>query len=245
MVDARHIEIAYSLTPEDATELLLESSKHLPDHVHARRRVMGVQRQTIISAGLIALCCLYGSWRLLTSGHTFTGSSLLVLAALQFMIFARFARPSWYERETAQQLHGALSRGDYEWIRGDYRLIVNSAGVRSIGPYGEMHTRWAGIDRILRNEQLIMIILRSRLAHIVPCRSFSDRAEFERFFALSNALQREYGQHPIAICARYLADRDAPCVSCGYNLRNVQFDRCPECGELIDINELKARQREA
>jgi hypothetical protein len=28
----------------------------------------------------------------------------------------------------------------------------------------------------------------------------------------------------------YLAERDIPCPVCGYNLRNLHSDRCPECG---------------
>jgi hypothetical protein len=32
----------------------------------------------------------------------------------------------------------------------------------------------------------------------------------------------------------FLADRDAPCPSCAYNLRGLAFDRCPECNrELV------------
>jgi hypothetical protein len=30
--------------------------------------------------------------------------------------------------------------------------------------------------------------------------------------------------------AQFLADRDQPCVGCGYNLRGLATDRCPECG---------------
>jgi hypothetical protein len=31
----------------------------------------------------------------------------------------------------------------------------------------------------------------------------------------------------------FLADRDEPCPQCGYNLRNLQSGRCPECGQAI------------
>src|SRR4051794_28546487 len=29
----------------------------------------------------------------------------------------------------------------------------------------------------------------------------------------------------------FLAGRDAPCPGCGYNLRDLTGDRCPECGQ--------------
>jgi len=33
----------------------------------------------------------------------------------------------------------------------------------------------------------------------------------------------------------FLAERDVPCPSCGYNLRDLKEARCPECGEAIDL----------
>ena len=31
----------------------------------------------------------------------------------------------------------------------------------------------------------------------------------------------------------FLAGRDAPCPNCGYNLRDLTGDRCPECGQAL------------
>lgn len=31
----------------------------------------------------------------------------------------------------------------------------------------------------------------------------------------------------------YLKDRGAPCPGCGYDLRNLTSDRCPECGQQL------------
>lgn len=33
----------------------------------------------------------------------------------------------------------------------------------------------------------------------------------------------------------YLADRDEPCPRCGYNLRQLQSLRCPECGDALRL----------
>lgn len=38
----------------------------------------------------------------------------------------------------------------------------------------------------------------------------------------------------------YLADRDAPCPVCGYNMRGLATSTCPECGRRI---ELRLRRR--
>lgn len=38
-----------------------------------------------------------------------------------------------------------------------------------------------------------------------------------------------------------LADRDAACPRCGYNLRGLKGERCPECGEPVSLESLENR----
>lgn len=40
----------------------------------------------------------------------------------------------------------------------------------------------------------------------------------------------------------YLHEREAPCPRCGYNLRDLQADGCPECGEQLVLQLGAARQ---
>jgi len=39
--------------------------------------------------------------------------------------------------------------------------------------------------------------------------------------------------HDAAILKLFLEDRDQPCPQCGYNLRDLAGNKCPECGEEI------------
>jgi len=41
--------------------------------------------------------------------------------------------------------------------------------------------------------------------------------------------------------SEFLADRDVPCPGCGYNLRGVATDKCPECGAVLEL-EIKRRR---
>jgi hypothetical protein len=45
--------------------------------------------------------------------------------------------------------------------------------------------------------------------------------------------------------AAFLARRDHPCPQCEYNLRDLQGNRCPECGEelVLRVNMAEPRQR--
>jgi hypothetical protein len=42
----------------------------------------------------------------------------------------------------------------------------------------------------------------------------------------------------------FLVDQDVPCPQCGYNLRNLRAERCPECGEqlVLRVNVAEPRQ---
>ena len=41
----------------------------------------------------------------------------------------------------------------------------------------------------------------------------------------------------------FLAGRDAPCPSCGYNLGGLQSGCCPECGRGVSVEQLRAAAR--
>ena len=41
--------------------------------------------------------------------------------------------------------------------------------------------------------------------------------------------------HQPPLLTRFLADRDVACPRCGYNLRNLTGDRCPECGDALRL----------
>ena len=51
--------------------------------------------------------------------------------------------------------------------------------------------------------------------------------------------------NPDALLQRYLANRDVPCPQCRYNLRDLTGNRCPECGEELELRVSPAEPRQA
>ena len=43
---------------------------------------------------------------------------------------------------------------------------------------------------------------------------------------------------------RFLSERDVDCPACGYNLRQLKSDRCPECGDPLELSLRLVEQRQ-
>ncbi len=52
-------------------------------------------------------------------------------------------------------------------------------------------------------------------------------------------MRTERGAEPDGALREYLATRDVPCPSCGYNLRGVPASTCPECAMPLDLEIVK------
>lgn len=51
------------------------------------------------------------------------------------------------------------------------------------------------------------------------------------------------GESPTNACAAFLAEHDADCPNCGYNLRGVKSGTCPECAHAITFGAIVKRYR--
>ena len=56
---------------------------------------------------------------------------------------------------------------------------------------------------------------------------------------MNQAGSERHAEHHSAL-REYLADHDAPCPSCGYNLRGAELPWCPECGRSIALSDVRA-----
>jgi hypothetical protein len=65
---------------------------------------------------------------------------------------------------------------------------------------------------------------------------------------MEQTLESTAGETPPAVDPQLLGfvhDRDVLCPGCGYNLRNLRNDRCPECGEQLELGLRLAEPRQA
>ena len=57
----------------------------------------------------------------------------------------------------------------------------------------------------------------------------------------ADATEHAEGSDPLLL--QFLAERDARCPDCHYNLRDLTHDRCPECGQVLRLELAMARPR--
>lgn len=48
-------------------------------------------------------------------------------------------------------------------------------------------------------------------------------------------VQPDRAEQADSLLEQYLADRDVPCPVCGYNLRGLDSQKCPECGMRLEL----------
>jgi hypothetical protein len=59
------------------------------------------------------------------------------------------------------------------------------------------------------------------------------------------SVEQDAAFSPSSLLIAYLSGSDVPCPQCAYNLRNLQGNRCPECGEelVLRVNRADPRQK--
>jgi hypothetical protein len=115
---------------------------------------------------------------------------------------------------------------------------VDADGVYIKTPSREMKLSWRLVS-VHRISGYVLISHRPPDGTIIPEKAFGGAPEATQFVEQATAWWRE-GQLPAAQrLARYLADRDAKCPRCAYNLRGLASDRCPECGETFSVESLQ------
>lgn len=52
---------------------------------------------------------------------------------------------------------------------------------------------------------------------------------------MAEPVNEQHAEPSGGLLVHFLADRDEPCPSCGYNLRDLRSAACPECGQPLNV----------
>ena len=116
------------------------------------------------------------------------------------------------------------------------RLTVTGDGVRHESGETMVFTPWEHYEAIHETPSLIVSCGRSGGEGFVPKRCLGSGEEAKARAEQIKAWARARGGTQEATLFALLADRDARCADCGYNLRGVRSTVCPECGVPIEVH---------
>ncbi len=185
-----------------------------------------------------------GGWKLFSVGDPF--AMVLCMSGLGFAApLYQLVRRNPYATAMRRFTSEALKRGDYDLILGNRTLVLASEGFISKGEFDEFRCAWTMVSRIFETAEQVLFFIYGGTGIIVPKREFAS-LEFARNFASDAERLRwaETARRPDPLRA-YLAENDASCPRCRYNLRGVTRAICPECGTFLDVAELREASRQA
>jgi hypothetical protein len=118
---------------------------------------------------------------------------------------------------------------------GPQSLTISADGLALSTTHHDITQRWSGITDIRETPGAIYFNRIDRVCYIVPRRIFESPAAAESTLARAREWLDRRGHGNRRRILDYLAEHDAPCPNCTYNLRGMTTPRCPECGHEPDI----------
>jgi len=151
-----------------------------------------------------------------------------------------FGKTAWnYDRAIERSLRNRIDRGELGGDRGDETLSLTDEGAVFANSSATGCYRWGrGIEAIAQTESLILLYTAVGSAFVIPIRAFPSPAHAKEFVRVARAQLEACGGSPrMRELRSFLADRNAPCPACGYGLRGLVGNRCPECGTQVAVQD--------
>lgn len=116
---------------------------------------------------------------------------------------------------------------------GRYAVRFDNDGISVKTAYFEAVFRWHLLRRIESNDSAMMVFSLSGLLIRVPARAFGDQAEFRDACDAVIAQLKSRGCDEASRLLAFARESIPHCPACGYDRRDLDSLRCPECGNEI------------
>ena len=194
----------------------------------------------ILGAPLIALLFAFLISKISNGGITFL-EGLAIGVAAAIMITWGVSRIN-YTDVAKKRAREQVKRMDFSGWTGRVTFRAERSGVEIVMPTKSMTLAWTAVDPTEVGSYVLLRVSGGG-GVIVPKSHFSTAEDAARFFQDLRAWWTEGQLTEPQRIARYLVDRDVACPHCGYNLRGIITDQCPECGSHLTIAALTAAQQ--
>lgn len=166
-----------------------------------------------------------------------------VLASIGFVVITAGLIRWWRgsERQAiARKIRSTPLSVDELMLLGPHSVSIRHDGCSVATPHSSASFPASSFDTVNVLESLVVLALLPRQVYIIPksafvspdaCREFSDRASamFAKF------------RDPAGFVQSLLQHEAVPCPRCGYSLQRAGSATCPECGKLVTVDSLLAR----
>jgi hypothetical protein len=157
------------------------------------------------------------------------GMGLCLSAASSAALYnASTLRKQLREQIEGTALAAKSSTDAYDW--GVWRIAFFAEGVRFTTAYRDGFSSWAVILQVKEFPSFIVVEEISHGAYTIPRSQFASEHAERAFIERCRAVLAERGAGVANRIAKFLADHDVACPSCGYALRGCGGVACPECG---------------
>lgn len=237
------VEIEYTMERRDhllGVRALLDHSASLRA---GWRQTLIEHRSGLVVIGIVLAATTVGAWRLVMHGDIAWSGALIFVAVFQFFFIIKNANPRAMRERVLAIAAREVQRGTYDWIQGRWAIRASPEALWISSPGSKARLEWSRVHRIVRSLECVAIISNSG-ATPIPSRAFLTDRDADDFARELQRFLSEAGAGAAKRIGDYTHEREAACAVCGYSLMNLSAERCPECGEPIDINELRERERE-
>ncbi|MCK5061449.1 YcxB family protein [Candidatus Parcubacteria bacterium] len=164
------MEISYKLDEKDFVEYNMFHFKH-------SKTVKKLVNSKYFYSGfflfLYLLISFFSDWEpaIMASYSTF-----LILALLFY-----FAWDKYYYRQMKKNVKKLISEDANNGLVGDQKMIISEEGIKTVNEYKKSETTWAGVNKLMENNNYFFIYIAAYQAYVVPKRCFNSKEDKDNF----------------------------------------------------------------